>query len=125
MNCAEQNPSIDSESLPSHQRNGEPTMKTIAKLAVPAVLAFAAFSAGAQTIETDYPVVRGTGPMPTTQHMPSGSSQGALQTEPSLIQSNYEGVRENPAQAAPSRLTRAEVQREASVSVPFGALHNA
>ena len=99
-------------------------MKTIARLAVPVILAFAALSAGAQTIETDYPVVRGTGPAPTMQQMPSSSS-GASRAEPTLIQSNYEGVRENPAVTEPSRLSRSEVQRDANISVPFGALNNA
>ena len=99
-------------------------MKAIAKFAVPAALAIAAFSAGAQTIETDYPVVRTNGAMPETTQM-HASPQAPAQSEPFLVQSNYEGVRVNPAQAPSSTLTRAEVQQDASIALPFGAAHNA
>ena len=100
-------------------------MNAIAKLAISASLAIAAFGAGAQTIETDYPVVRGTGPQPTTMQMHAAPSQTPAQAEPFLIQSNNEGVRANPSQQRSSALTRAEVQHEASIAMPYGSSNNA
>ena len=94
-------------------------MTRIAKFAIPAALAFAAFGVGAQTIETDYPVVGGS------IAMSSSGSQASSQSAPYLIQSNAEGVRVNPDFAQPSTLTRAVVQREAVVQVPQSAGHNA
>ena len=100
-------------------------MNAIAKLAVSASLAFVAFGAGAQTIETDYPVVRGTGSQPTTVNMHAAPSQAPAQAEPFLVQSNHEGVRVNPSQRPSSALTRAEVQQDASIVLPYGASNNA
>ncbi len=100
-------------------------MNAIAKIAVPAALAIAAFGVGAQTIETDYPVVRGTGSQPTTVQMHAAPSQAPAQAEPFLILSNYEGARVNPAQARSSTLTRAAVQHDASIVLPYGASNNA
>ena len=100
-------------------------MTAIAKIVFPAVLAFAAIGASAQTIETDYPAIAGTGTIavsPTFQA--SAGSQAPSQSAPYLIQSNAEGVRVNPDFVQPSTLTRAQVQREAVVSVPQSG-HNA
>ena len=101
-------------------------MNAIAKLAIPAALAFAAFSAGAQTIETDYPVVNASGPVTGAVKMQAAApSRAPAQSAPFLIQSNYEGVRINPSQARPSTLTRAEVQQDASIVLPYGSANNA
>jgi len=100
-------------------------MNAFAKLAVSTSLAFAAFGAGAQTIETDYPVVRGTGSQPSTMQVLAAPSQAPSRADPFLIQSNNEGVRVSPSQQRSSALTRAEVQHEASIVLPYGASNNA
>ena len=92
-------------------------------IAVPAALALAAFGVQAQTIETDYPFV-GSKLAPTVASAPFGQtvpSKSAL----SLVQSNFEGPKVDPAPAAQSTLTRQEVRADARVKEPYGPGHNA
>ena len=101
-------------------------MKKLLRIALPITLAVSAFGVGAQTIETDYPQVRGNVgiavPAPVTQFAAQGvASHG----EPLLVQSNFEGPKANPAVVAPSTLSRAEVRASATISKPRGPGHNA
>lgn len=97
-------------------------MKSIAKLILPAALAIGAFGVQAQTIETDYP----SGFMTSTSPAPVAAAPAASQAEPWLVQSNFEGVRENPvyAESAPRGRTVAEVRAEAYLAMPASG-HNA
>lgn len=100
-------------------------MKSIIKLATPAVLAFAALSVNAQTIETDYPRAVPAGPVVAT-FAPVDAAIGETaysQNAPYLIQSNAEGPRVDPEHAAAnaSTLTRDEVQSRAEVRVQWNA----
>jgi hypothetical protein len=84
------------------------------KFAAAAVLLAAAFGAQAQTIETDYPAV-------TDNNTPAIANQSVAKSAPSaapfLVQSNFEGVKLNPAYAQPSALTREEVRAGATIIV--------
>jgi len=101
------------------------TMKSIIKIAAPAVFAFTALSVNAQTIETDYPHVVPAGPViATVAPVESVAGQFAYgQDAPQLIQSNAEGPRIDPAYAAAhaSVLTRDEVRARAAVRVQWNA----
>jgi len=100
-------------------------MKTIIKLATPALFAFAALSVNAQTIETDYPQAVPAGPVAATvAPVETVISHVAYDgNTPQLIQSNAEGPLVDPAYAAanPSTLTRDEVQSQAAVHVQWNA----
>lgn len=95
-------------------------MKSIAKLILPAALAIGAFGAQAQTIETDYP----NGYMSSSSQAPVATAPAA--SRPWLVQSNSEGIRENPvyAESAPRGRTVAEVRAEAYLAMPASG-HNA
>ncbi|MDT3678145.1 MAG: hypothetical protein ROZ64_04830 [Burkholderiaceae bacterium] len=100
-------------------------MKSIIKIATPAVFAFAALTVNAQTIETDYPQAVPAGPVVATI-APIESVTGELaysRNAAPLIQSNAEGPRVDPEYAAahPSTLTRDEVQSRAVVRVHWNA----
>ncbi len=100
-------------------------MRTIIKLATPALFAFAALSVNAQTIETDYPQAVPAGPVvATVAPVQTVSSHVAYdRNTPQLIQSNAEGPRVDPGYAAAnaSTLTRAQVQSQAAVHVQWNA----
>ena len=49
-------------------------MKAITRIAVPAAVAFAAFGVQAQTVETDYPQVRGAGNVVTSVQAPASTA---------------------------------------------------
>lgn len=96
-------------------------MKSIAKLILPAALAIGAFGAQAQTIETDYP----NGYMSSSSQTSVATSTAASRGEFSLVQSNSEGIRENPvyAASAPRGRTVTEVRAEAHLAMPASG-HN-
>lgn len=99
-------------------------MKTIAKMILPAALAIGAFGVQAQTVETDYPR---TFMSESEESARAGVNAPApVQAEPFLIQSNSEGVRENPAHATALAKGRsvAEVRAEARIAMPPSG-HNA
>ena len=91
-------------------------MKAIAKLAVPAAFAVAAFGVQAQTIETDYPQVRGAGTVVAAVQAPP-STAARSQAPLYLVQSNFEGPKADPAQIVQSAQSRADVRAEADVNV--------
>jgi len=100
-------------------------MKSIVKLAVPSVFAFAALSASAQTIETDYPRAVPTGPVAAkiAPLAPVTGESMYSRNATYLIQSNAEGPRVDPRYSAKneSRLTRKDVQAQAEVHVQWNA----
>lgn len=89
-------------------------MKSIIKLAVPSVLAFAALGVNAQTIETDYPRVVPAGPVVATVApvIPVAGTSVYSENAPYLIQSNAEGPRVNPMYAASTERTLARVEND-------------
>ncbi len=92
-------------------------MKSIVKFLAPIALAFGTIgAANAQSlvIETDYP-----GPAPQT-----AVASAPAQTELYVLQSNEGPAEPNPAFERSTR-SRAEVQSEASIAVPFGPAMNA
>jgi hypothetical protein len=117
--CAE-----PARSIRQNDHQGE-TMKSIIKVAAPAVFALTALSVNAQTIETDYPHVVPAGPViATVAPVESVAGQFAYgQDAPQLLQSNAEGPSIDPAYAAAnaSMLTRDEVQARAAVRVRWNA----
>src|SRR5690554_2003655 len=95
---------------------------TVIKLAAPAVLAFAALSVQAQTIETDYPGVQPAGPVlaaPAPAVAAAESFKAHGQDAPYLLQSNFDGPTVNPARLAKSEssLTSDDVRANAEVNV--------
>lgn len=100
-------------------------MKSIVKLAVPTVLAFAAVSVNAQTIETEYPQAVPAGPVvATVAPVAPVTGEFAYSSDaPYLIQSNAEGPRIDPRYSAENgtTLTRQEVQAQAQVHVRWNA----
>lgn len=96
-------------------------MNAIAKLAAPAVFAFAALSANAQSIETDYPRAVPSGPVVATfaPVAPVTAESARSENAPYLIQSNSEGPRVDPMYSAAneSKLTRKEVQSQVHAQV--------
>lgn len=100
-------------------------MKSIIKLAVPAVFAFAAVSVNAQTIETDYPRAVPAGPVVATVAplVPVTGESTYGKNAPYLIQSNAEGPRVDPSYSLEnqSTLTRQDVQAHAQVHVQWNA----
>ena len=97
-------------------------MRSIAKLILPAALAIGAFGAQAQTIETDYP----NGDTSSFSQTSVATAPVASRGEFSLVQSNSEGIRENPvyAKSAPRGRPVAEVRAEAYLAMPASG-HNA
>lgn len=100
-------------------------MKVIARLATPAAFAFAALTANAQLIETDYPRVVPAGPVVATVAplAPATGESASSESSTYLIQSNAEGPRVNPSYSAAHRpaLTRDEVQAQAQLHVGWNA----
>lgn len=100
-------------------------MRTIVKLATPAVFAFAALSVNAQTIETDYPRAVPAGPVvaAVVPAAPVTGESASRDNAPYLIQSNAEGPRVDPSYSAAnqSTLTRREVQSQARIHVQWNA----
>ncbi len=100
-------------------------MKRIARLAMPTVFAFAALSANAQLIETDYPRVVPAGPVVAAAApvVPATGESMAGESPLYLIQSNAEGPRVDPgyAVAHSPALTRDEVQGQARLHVRWNA----
>lgn len=100
-------------------------MKRIVKLAALVVFAFAALSANAQLIETDYPRVVPAGPVvaAATPQAPAPGESTSGQRSLYLIQSNAEGPRVDPGYAVAQRptLTREEVQAQARLPVRWNA----
>ncbi len=94
-------------------------------LATPAVLAFAALSVNAQTIETDYPRVVPAGPVVAAVAPAAARTDHSMSREDPLylIQSNAEGPRVAPGYSAENRElpTREEVQAHAQVNVRWNA----
>ncbi len=95
-------------------------MKAELKFALPAALALTAFAAQAQSIETGYPLVTGNlgiaAAAPAQQFVAQRVSPRA---EPALVQSNFEGPKASPANAASSALTRAEVLAATGNTTPW------
>lgn len=97
-------------------------MKSIAQVILPAALAIGALGAQAQTIETDYP----SGHTSSFSQTSGATAPTASGGEFSLVQSNFEGIRENPvyAESAPRGRTVSEVRAEAQLTTPISG-HNA
>lgn len=93
-------------------------MKSIVKILVPVSLAFGAIgaaSAQSYVIETEYP-----GPTPRTAVASAPAPQGELY----VLQSETAAV-PNPDFVQPSSRSRADVQAEATIAVPYGPAMNA